>query len=557
MAYTEITGGDGDTGQTGEEIKDILNETHVELYDGIITRDPNRTWTETLVFDVIEQVLTPHVMSGAITFELGGGGHLTGKICAAVMDLTTDGVSPINFSGDFTYIYGIENGDILPAGTFEVFFLYRDGKLTANIPGNSSQASGLTKLSTPGSFAAVADGENAIDLSWTDVDNEVEYQVEKSLTGVGAWSVLETLAAGSTSATETGLNPGDIVYYRIKAIGDNVLYLDSLYATTSAQTENTGDVSTPTFTFNPVNASSTHPINKPMTITANEPIRNADGSEITDANVADVITLKQTNSGGTDITFTATINGSKTIITITPTTQYGASQLVYVAIHDVEDNDGNEIVSPSSITFTTTDYTWFNGTSNRIQFGDILDSLFAAVDTNFWLGFNLNNAAFVGVRVLWAKLDSGANERAFVFFTDGTDVRFNFYSKDGTGNYTMRGIRWAGATEAGVWVLKYNGAVDTSDGLDRVVLEIDSVVKSKTLFQTEGVLPVSILNSPAYLSFGVSLTSTGVPVASQFFSGEVKDLIIRSSSGATLELDVPNLISGTDVSGNGRNGTWV
>lgn len=558
MAYQEITGGDGDTGQTGEEIKDILNETHLELYDGIVTRDSNRTWTETLVFDVVEQVLTPHVMSGDINFDLGVG-HLTGKICGAVMDLTTDGVSSINFSGDFTYIYGLDNGDILPAGTYEVFFLYRDGKLTANIPGNSSQTSGLTKLSTPGSFTAVADGENAIDLSWTDVSDEVEYQLEKSLTGVGAWSVLETLAAGSTSATEMGLNPGDIVYYRIKAIGDNVSFSDSLYATTSGQTENSGDITAPTFTFDPVNSNTVHPVNKPIIITANEPIRNDNGTAITNANVASVITLKQTNSGGSDIAFTATIDATKTIITVTPTTQYGEVQVVYVAVHDVEDNDGNEIASPISITFTTTDYTYFNGTSNRVQFGDILDSLFATADTNFWIECTINNSVIAGQRVLWAKLDPSANQRTFVWYQEGENIKFAYYNKSGSFLYS-RQILWTGAATAGehTFVLKYNGALDTNDGLDRAVLEMDGVVVgSKTLSSSGGTLPASLLNGTAYLSFGVSVTSTGVPVASQYFSGEVKDLIIRSNAGATLELNVASPRLGTDVSGNGRNGTWV
>jgi hypothetical protein len=83
------------------------------------------------------------------------------------------------------------------------------------------------------------------------------------------------------------------------------------------------------------------------------------------------------------------------------------------------------------------------------------------------------------------------------------------------------------------------------------------VVGSKTLSSSGGTLPAALLNGTAYLSFGVSVTSTGVPYASQYFSGEAKDLVIRSNSGATVQLNVPSPRLGTDVSGNGRNGTWV
>ena len=520
--------------------------------------DINRAWTETLLFDKKEITFAPHVMDGDLTYVLASSGHLVDSICGAWQTITADGVSSINFGTGFDFIYGVENGDVLEAGTYQIFFLYLNGSVTVNLPGTTAQSSGLTKLSTPGSFAVVADGENALDLSWADVANESGYQVEKSLNGSTGWVLYSNPSVGATSDTETGLNPGDIVYYRIKALGDGTIYSDSNYAYANGQTENSGDTTPPSFTFDPVNGDNTWTVNRPITITANEPIRNDNGTEITNANVASVITLKETNSGGADIPFSATISLDKTVITITPSTVYGESQVVYVAIHDVEDNDGNEIVSPSSITFTTTDWTYFNGTTNRLQFGDLLDSVWAVADTNFWLALTIRNHSLTGQRVFVAKADYSGNQRAFVFYQNGTDIYFNYYKLGTTAAVVI--IRWTDVLTSGEHdlVLKYNGAVDTNNGRDRAVLEIDGVDQGPGTLETgTNPTPGNIFNGTAQLSVGVSVTGAGIPSSSQFFTGEAKDFVVTTASGATEQINVPLLADGQDVSGFARHGTWV
>jgi len=187
------------------------------------------------------------------------------------MEIVADGVSAINFistlGASFAYIYpaGIQSGVILDAGTYEILVLYLNGRARVNIPGVSAETSGLSALSAPGSFTVVADGENALDLSWTDVADEVEYQIERSLTGTGGWTLYSNPTAGSTTATETGLTAGDTIFYRIKAVGDGVSHADSPYSTASGTTEDSGDVTAPTFTFSPVNGVSTWTINRPIT----------------------------------------------------------------------------------------------------------------------------------------------------------------------------------------------------------------------------------------------------------------------------------------------------
>lgn len=559
MAYQEITGGDGNTGQTGEQVKDIINENFVELYTAV-EEVFSRAWTETLLFDKPEIYYAPHVQDADINFTLAGSGHMVNNSSGARMTISFDGESTINFSSEFNELIGFENGDVIPAGTRKVYFLYVNGEVTVNIPGVSSQPSGITKLSTPGNFTVTPDGESALDLSWDDVSDEVQYQIEKSLTGSGGWVLYSNPTAGSTTDTETGLNPGDVIYYRIKAIGDGTVYSDSNYAYASGQTENSGDTTPPSFTFEPVNGNDEWTVNKPIIITASEPIRTDAGAELTSVNAGTYFDVKETNSGGSNIAGTWSVNVAKTVFTFTPATIYGDDQVVYVGVHDVEDMDGNELVGTDSITFTTTAFTNYNGSTSRLQFGDLGDSVWAVADINFWLYITIRNHALTGTRVLWGKSDLPSNQRSWFWFTQDTDIYFNFY---GLGNGTsVRSIKWTGALAAGeqTLVLKYNGALDTNDGLDRAVLEKNGVVVgSKTLAVSGDVLSKinALVNASSYLASGNLINSSGVPGSAYWFVGEAKDLKVLTVNGTNEWLNVPVAAAGSDVSGNGRNGTWV
>ena len=116
-------------------------------------------------------------------------------------------------------------------------------------------------------------------------------------------------------------------------------------------------------------------INSPITITFDEAIRNIDNSEITEANVASLLTLKETNNAGADVAFAATIDATKKIITITPTSNLKFSQLYYVALAPVEDAFDNATTTLSS-TFSTvaasTDATLSNLTYDGNQVSSFL-----------------------------------------------------------------------------------------------------------------------------------------------------------------------------------------
>lgn len=565
MAQQTIGIGAAPNDGTGDSLRvggDKINDNFTELYnDRSVTREINRTWSAALLFDKNEITYEAHTMDDDISYTVAGGSNLVDQFAVIRQRIVANGTNAITFSSSFNFIYGITNGQILDAGTYQIYFLYLNGNVTVNFPGVTAESSSIVQLSAPANFAAVpgvGDPETAVDLTWDDVANESNYEIQYSSTGgSGPWLPLTEPAANATSYTHTGLTPGTTYHYRIRAIGDGVSFSDSAFSTDATTTESSGDVTAPTFTFLPASGNTDWPVNEVITITANEALRNTDGSEITNANVATRITLKETNSGGANISFTATIDVSKTVITITPATIYGDNQLVYVAINNVEDVNGNEVTVAVSSTFTTTEHTFFDGTTNRLIFGDILDSLFAANDTNFWLELTINNALLTGMRPLVTKWNDSAVQRSFMLYiSGGADVYFGWVGNNS--GSVNRFVKWTGAITSAehVLVLKYDGSIDTNDGLDRVTLLVDGgTAGSKSLVLTAGSLP-QINNSTAQLALGCQISSSGTPSTS-FYSGEAKDFIVRSTAGSVVEINVPIIKTGTDISGNARNGTWV
>jgi methionine-rich copper-binding protein CopC len=101
------------------------------------------------------------------------------------------------------------------------------------------------------------------------------------------------------------------------------------------------DVSSPTVTFNPVNSATGVSADSNITITFDEPVRNTDDTALTD-----------TNSSGSDITFDATTDANKQVITINPTSDFSNEQVVYVAIGTTVEDSTDHAISATSVTFT-------------------------------------------------------------------------------------------------------------------------------------------------------------------------------------------------------------
>ncbi|MBE0655519.1 MAG: endonuclease, partial [Bacteroidales bacterium] len=152
-----------------------------------------------------------------------------------------------------------------------------------------------------------------------------------------------------TITPNTDLKSSQLYFASMNAVEDasnNATTASNLTYTTTA------DITAPTFASSPTNGSQNVAIDKIVTLTYSEPIRNIDDSEITNVNVADLLTLKETNSSGASIGFTASIDETKKIISITPNTEFSYGQLVYVGMARVEDNYDNASVN-AEFNFTT------------------------------------------------------------------------------------------------------------------------------------------------------------------------------------------------------------
>lgn len=518
-----------------------------------ISRELERAYSDSLIFDKNEIEGLLHVQTDEITFTVPEGGHLNGQWSVYGQRVTTDGVNPIYFNG-FNHISNISNGEILEAGTYQFVFWYSNGIARATVMLPSEEEATLTPLTTPANFTAVAGGDpdTEIDLSWTAVANAVSLELQFSTTGdSGPWSTVIPLAGGATTYSHTALTPSTQYHYRLRGIGDGITFNNSNYATTVLTTENAADPDGPQATFNPDDAETEIPVNQSIIITFDEAARNTDGSAITNANVGALLTVKEDNSGGANIAFdNETINAGKTIITIPPTIMWGANQDVYVAVNNIEDVNGNEETVAQSVIFTTNDYTIIN--QNSLSLGSQIDAIITGDDIDFEIEAEFKNLAIITAnKTVWAKYESVGNERAFVMYTYGNSVYFAYYYDTGGINYSVREIRWPdallGFTEGKI-TLKYFGAIDTNNGLDRGKLFIDDVefTTGKTLHRAEG---------PHTWPFPIAASTAPFVVALPALE-QIRNLIVRNNSGATTIVNIPIIRTGTDNSGNSFDGTW-
>ena len=147
------------------------------------------------------------------------------------------------------------------------------------------------------------------------------------------------------------------------------------------------DSITPTITFSPVNSATNVAIDSNITITFSEVMRNTDDTALTDSNVDSLITLKATNSSGSDIAFDATIDSDKKVITINPDSDFSSEQVIYVAIGATVEDDANNAISASSATFTAREIGSTDTTAPTITFSPADSATAVAVDSNITLTF--------------------------------------------------------------------------------------------------------------------------------------------------------------------------
>ena len=172
------------------------------------------------------------------------------------------------------------------------------------------------------------------------------------------------------------------------AIGATVEDSSGNANTASSITFTAIDSITPTLTFSPVNSATNVAIDSSITITFSEAIRNTDNSALTDSNVDSLITLKVTNSSGSDIAFDATIDSDKKVITINPDSDFSSEQVIYVAIGTTVEDDANNAISAASITFTAREIGVTDTTAPTITWSPANSTTGVAKDSNITLTFD-------------------------------------------------------------------------------------------------------------------------------------------------------------------------
>lgn len=126
----------------------------------------------------------------------------------------------------------------------------------------------------------------------------------------------------------------------------------SIYFTTGS------DYGSVTTTFSPANGATTVPVNTGITITfSKDVVKYSGGGTISssDSYLKDCIVFKKTNSSGTSVAYSASINSAKKIITITPNSTLDLNQKYYIAVvgSKLKTNDGGEAIPAASVTWTT------------------------------------------------------------------------------------------------------------------------------------------------------------------------------------------------------------
>lgn len=70
-------------------------------------------------------------------------------------------------------------------------------------------------VTAPSNLAASAASSSRINLSWTNAQSYIGIEVQRSLTGAGSWSVLDTISGTATSYSDTSCNDGTRYYYQL------------------------------------------------------------------------------------------------------------------------------------------------------------------------------------------------------------------------------------------------------------------------------------------------------------------------------------------------------
>jgi hypothetical protein len=231
---------------------------------------------------------------------------------------------------------------------------------------SSSYVAKLTMISDPTQIGGVpqidgfynAEDNNVLTLKlWTSVEvdvaikleNAAQYGEHNSIAKTTVTTLNEWVNVTITFDTDdVKLNKFGLFFDGQNNATGNVYYVDDL-TTPNLYTTNQ-------LAFIPSDGSTNASRSGNLTIYTNKGLVKADASALTSDDLSNLITLKEEDSTGDDVPFSATINGSKDTITIDPTNPLTFSTAYYLSIDEtgIAYNDDSAVLAEST-TFTVQD----------------------------------------------------------------------------------------------------------------------------------------------------------------------------------------------------------
>lgn len=327
----------------------------LKLADVITDEQP----TASLKFDKKYQSTRsiPIVMSGDLNLTLNTGvDNEVGNYNYYYVQ--ADGVGAINLDTNFNdaaIIPSDLDGKVLDAGLYAVYTIYDSDGIRITVPA----VAGTIPDTPPTATNVLISGSPVVGetltgtYTYNDINGDPEqgttYQWYRADDGQG---LNESVISGATSQTYTLQGFDETKYIRFGVTPANVNAVGSEAFSPYSQEITATDTQPPVISFIPANGATNQVVDTSIKVVANEAIRQIGGAEITNANVASLITLRYPQLLQ-DIPFSASINAGKTEITIVPDSNLLFNRDVETTLADVEDNSSNAVGSDSVGTFTT------------------------------------------------------------------------------------------------------------------------------------------------------------------------------------------------------------
>ena len=201
--------------------------------------------------------------------------------------------------------------------------------------------------------------------------------------------------------------------------------------------------------------------------------------------------------------------------------------------------------------------TTFNGTSNYFTLGTQMHSIMLGADKKFAMEITVKDYPVDHNGALFTIAGDNVQVAHFIAYNVGAEEWRYIYWDGTTSNWTVVKVDQI-LPQGTEYILRieYDGSVDTAP-VDRLVFKIDDTPQTVTHVNTVGSFPFDVPSVTSKLALGIKLegddSTSGV-----WLDAKLKDFKVYSGASLdVLEVHIPTLSTGIDISGEGRDGTFV